>query len=79
MERAREATENITNTAPPIEVKMDEETKAASKLLADFSSTSEYGIEGLKKAQKNVDEKQISLLKKIAANTASTPAVAGVP
>ena len=79
MERAREATETITNTAPPIEVKMDEETKAASKLLADFSSTSEYGIEGLKKAQKNVDEKQISLLKKIAANTASTPAVAGVP
>jgi hypothetical protein len=79
MEKAREATENITNTAPPIEVKMDDETKAAATLLADFGSSTEYGIEGLKKAQKNVDEKQIALLKKIAENTKDTPAIAGVP
>lgn len=79
MQDAREATANVQNTAPPIEVKMDEETKEASKLLADFGSSTEYGIEGLKKAQKNVDEKQLALLKKIAANTAGAPAIAGVP
>ena len=68
-------------TAPEtdITVAMDDDTKAAAKLLADFSSSTEYGIEGLKKAQKNVDEKQIALLKKIASNTANAPAIAGVP
>lgn len=68
-------------TAPEtdITVAMDDDTKAAAKLLADFSSSTEYGIEGLKKAQKNVDEKQIALLKKIASNTANSPEIAGVP
>ena len=79
MDRSRAAVEDVKNTAPPVEVKMDEETKVAAKLLADFSGSTEYGIEGLKKAQKNVDEKQIALLKKIANNTAGAPAIAGVP
>ena len=66
------------DAVPKVELQLDEESKEAFKGLADFSSSTEYGIEGMKKAQQNSDEKQIALLKKIAKNTEDTTGLGGV-
>ena len=73
MEDAREATENVKNTAPVVELSLDDESKNA---IADFSSGTEYGVEGVRKAEQQ-NEQQTNLLRKIANNTAGGIVLAG--
>ena len=60
-------------------MKLEPEAAKAMTSLADFSSSTSYGIEGLKKAQKNSEDKQIAILKKIAQNTKDAKPAVGVP
>lgn len=64
---------------PKVELKLEPEAAKAMTSLADFSSSTSYGIEGLKKAQKNSEDKQIAILKKIAQNTKDAKPAVGVP
>ena len=64
---------------PKVELKLEPEAAKAMTSLADFSSATSYGIEGLKKAQKNSEDKQIAILKKIAQNTKDAKPAVGVP
>lgn len=74
----KEVMKKSKQDVPKVELKLDDDSKEAFKGLADFSSSTTYGVEGLKKAQQNSDEKQIALLKKIAKNTEDSTGLVGV-